>query len=167
MKIWDICSQLNLFSSQNLIWSWNKSILRKIDQFFALQKQACFWVNVSQNFLTLKACSDQTKPKGINTKIMSISFILYHIWTDWASGKANVTAWKSGLNITALEMAISVQGNKAVLGRPYLTIQGHGVLAPPWSSAASPPWESLIKDLFHAESLSDWNSALMSVKSQV
>ena len=56
-----------------------------------------------------------SKPRGIDRKLMSISFFLYFIWVDWASGEANVTSWKSGLNFTALEMVISVLGNGAVL----------------------------------------------------
>ena len=34
---------------------------------------------------------------------------------DWVSREANVTSWKS-LNITALEMVISVLSKKAVIG---------------------------------------------------
>ena len=65
----------------------------------ALKRRACF-------------LSDFEYFAKMPGKIMSKSFIWYHIWKDWALGKAN---WKSVLNFTALEMVILFLSNKDVL----------------------------------------------------
>ena len=62
-------------------------------------------------------------PQGISRKTMSISFIWYQLFWIGALDEAYVASWKSGLNFNALDLVISVLGNKAVLDwRQFLVL---------------------------------------------
>ena len=118
MAIWSWFQANNLFGLEmRAFW---KKLTKKL--VFWDQEKGPFMSNFeyfakTPDFVRLRWLHQFTynNPQGISRKTTFISFIWYQLFWIGALDEAYVTSWKSGLNLNALDLLISVLSNKAVL----------------------------------------------------